>query len=165
MAWGSWGSPGLGQRLRPRIPPPDWNLPLTVLQRLEHGEANVAARVGFSVALGEHLADGPAQVRARLAEVGQLTRDAVTALPGWRVVEARDEPTAITTLAPTDGADPQTVRNRLIAEHGIVTTSADAQRAPFEMTTPVLRASPHVDVTVEELARFAESLSAVTRGS
>jgi hypothetical protein len=42
--------------LRPRLPPPDWDLPLTVLQRLENGEANVAARVGYSVAIGEHLA-------------------------------------------------------------------------------------------------------------
>ena len=155
--------PELAQRLRPRLPPPDWNLSSTVLQRLEHGEANIAARVGFSVALGEHLAEHPDQVRTRLAEVGRLTRDAVAGLRGWRVVEPRDEPTAITTLAPTDGADPRRVRAGLIAEHGIVTTYADVQRAPFEMTTPLLRASPHVDVTPEELALFAEALSASTR--
>ncbi|KUH66070.1 ergothioneine biosynthesis PLP-dependent enzyme EgtE [Mycolicibacterium novocastrense] len=150
----------LAQRLQPRLPPPEWNLPSSVLQRLEHGEANVAARVGFSVALGEHLADGPAAVRTRLAEVGRMTRDAVAGLDRWRVVEPHDEPTAITTLAPTDGADPQKIRNWLIAEHRIVTTFADVQRAPFEMTAPVLRASPHVDVTDEELARFAEALAA-----
>lgn len=150
----------LAQRLRPRLPPPEWNLALPVLQRLAHGEANVAARVGFSVALGEYLAHGPELVRARLGEVGAMTRDAVAGVKGWRVVEPRDEPTAITTLMPTDGADPQTVRNRLIAEHRIVTTYADAQRAPFEMTTPVLRASPHVDVTAAELDRFAAALAA-----
>jgi hercynylcysteine S-oxide lyase len=32
------------------------------------GEANVAARVGYSVALGKHLAAGPDRIRARLAE-------------------------------------------------------------------------------------------------
>ncbi len=151
----------LAQRLQPRLPPPEWNLPLPVLQRLEHGETNVAARVGFSVALGEYLAHGPQRVRARLAEVGRMTRDSVAGIKGWRVVEPRDEPTAITTLAPTEGADPQEVRKRLIAEHRIVTTFADAQRAPFEMTAPVLRASPHVDVTAEELERFAAALAAV----
>lgn len=150
----------LGERLRPRLPPPEWNLPLTVLERLEHGEANVAARVGFSVALGEHLSDGPASVRARLAEVGRMTRDAVAELKGWRAVEPRDEPTAITTLIPIDGADPQKIRNWLIAEHRIVTTYAETQRAPFEMTAPVLRASPHVDVTAEELAQFTAALAA-----
>jgi pyridoxal 5-phosphate dependent beta-lyase len=60
--------PALAQRLRPRLPPPDWDLPLTVLQRLETGDANVAARVGYSVALGEHLSAGPDRIRARLAE-------------------------------------------------------------------------------------------------
>jgi hercynylcysteine S-oxide lyase len=153
-------APELAERLRPRLPPPDWDLPLTVLQRLEQGEANIAARVGFSVALGEHLAAGQVQVRERLAEVGQLTREVLADVRGWRVVEPRDEPTAISTLAPTDGADPHTMRNWLIAERGIVTTYADTQRAPFEMTTPVLRASPHVDATVDGLEQFAEALAA-----
>lgn len=154
--------PELAQRLRPRLPPPEWNLPLTVTQRLEHGEANVAARVGFSVAVGEHLAAGPEQVRARLAEVGRCTREALSDVTGWRVVEPLGEPTAITTLAPTDGADPQKVRAWLIAHRGVVTTYAEVQRAPFEMTTPVLRVSPHVDATSDELAQFGEALAAAT---
>lgn len=154
--------PELAQRLRPRLPPPEWNLPLAVTQLLEHGEANVAARVGFSVAVGEHLAAGPEQVRARLAEVGRCTREALSDVTGWRVVEALDEPTAITTLAPTEGADPQKVRAWLIAHRAVVTTYAEVQRAPFEMTTPVLRVSPHVDATSDELAQFAEALAAAT---
>ena len=143
--------PELAQRLRPRLPPPEWALPLTVMQRLEHGEANVAAQVGFSVALGEHLAAGPEQIRGRLAELGRLTRTALAEVNGWRVVEPIDEPTAITTLAPVDGADPQKVRSWLIAERGIVTTYAEVQRAPFEMRSPVLRVSPHVDSTADDL--------------
>ena len=110
-AWAYWQSrPELAQRLRPRLPPPEWDLPFTVMQRLEHGEANVAAHVGFSVALGEHLAAGPEQIRDRLAELGRLTRTALAEVNGWRVVEPVDEPTSITTLAPMDGADPQKVR-------------------------------------------------------
>ena len=154
--------PSLAQRLRPRLPPPEWDLPLTVMERLEHGEANVAARVGLSVALGEHLAAGPEQIRARLAELGRLTRAALADVRGWRVVEPLDEPTAITTLAAVDGADPQKVRAWLIAERGIVTTYAEVQRAPFELTAPVLRVSPHVDSTVEDLDTFAEALAAAT---
>jgi pyridoxal 5-phosphate dependent beta-lyase len=91
-----------------------------------------------------------------------MTREALADVRGWRVVEAVDEPTAITTLAPVDGADPQQVRARLIAEHSIVTTYAETLRAPFEMTLPVLRASPHVDVTATELEQFVEALSAAT---
>jgi pyridoxal 5-phosphate dependent beta-lyase len=154
--------PELVERLRPRLPPPEWGLPLTVMERLAHGEANVAAHVGFSVALGEHLAAGPGQIRDGLAEVGRLTRDALAEVSGWRVVEPAAEPTAITTLAPVNGADPQKVRAWLIAERGIVTTYAEVQRAPFEMTAPVLRASPHVDTTAEDLEQFAEALALAT---
>jgi hercynylcysteine S-oxide lyase len=154
--------PELAQRLRPRLPPPEWDLPIPVMQRLELGEANVAARVGYSVALGEHLAAGPGQIRDQLAQVGRMTRAALAGIKGWRVVEPLDEPTAITTLAPVDGADPERVRAWLIAERGIVTTYAELQRAPFEMTAPVLRASPHVDTTAQDLDQFAEALAAAT---
>ncbi|GAC1401388.1 MAG: ergothioneine biosynthesis PLP-dependent enzyme EgtE [Mycobacterium sp.] len=154
--------PALAQRLRPRLPPPEWGLGIPVMQSLELGEANVAARVGYCVAVGEHLAAGAERIRHRLAQLGQMTRAALADVDGWRVVEPLDEPTAITTLAPTDGADPQKVRAWLIAERGIVTTYAEVQRAPFEMTTPVLRASPHVDTAAEDLDQFAEALTTAT---
>jgi pyridoxal 5-phosphate dependent beta-lyase len=151
----------LAQRLTPRLPPQAWGLPLSAVQKLDWGESNAAARVGFSVAIGEHLAAGPDQVRARLAEVGRMSRQVLADLPGWRVVESVDEPTAITTLEPIDGADPVVTRARLIAEHGIVTTACELVRAPFEMTKPVLRISPHVDATVEDIEQFAQALRAV----
>jgi len=154
--------PTLMQRLQPRLPPPEWISSLSVAQRLELGEANVAARVGFSVALGEHIASGPAAVRACLAEVGHISRTVLADLHGWRVVEAVDEPSAITTLVPLDGADPRKVRAWLIAERRIVTTSAGIERAPLELTTPVLRISPHVDTTADDLTTFAAALTDAT---
>ena len=101
-------------------------------------------------------------IRARLAELGRLTRNALADVDGWRVVEPVDEPTSITTLAATKGADPQRVRAWLIAERGIVTTYAEVQRAPFELAAPVLRVSPHVDSTADDLGIFAEALAAAT---
>jgi pyridoxal 5-phosphate dependent beta-lyase len=154
--------PGLANRLRPRIPPPGWMPHVPPLRLFELGEANLAARVGFSVAAGEYMTAGPEQLRAGLAHVGRLTRAAVTDVPGWRVIEPEDTPTAITTLAPSDGVDVERIRAALIAEHAIVTTVAGPDRAPFELTAPVLRLSPHVDTTVEDLAAFAAALAAVT---
>ncbi|TMS55745.1 ergothioneine biosynthesis PLP-dependent enzyme EgtE [Mycobacterium sp. DBP42] len=150
--------PGLVAQLQRRVPPADWDVPVTVLQSFEHGEHNAATRVGYSVALGEHLAAGPEVVRERLAEVGRTARQVLAGVPGWRVVEPVDEPTAITTLEPTDGADPAGVRAWLIVERGIVTTACELARAPFEMAKPVLRVSPHVDTTAEDLEQFAEAL-------
>jgi pyridoxal 5-phosphate dependent beta-lyase len=132
------------------------------LAQLAHAESNVAIQVGLSVALGEHVASGPDRIRARLAEVGAQTRTALADVPGWQVVEPVSEPSAITTLTPPDGVDPQVVRAWLIAERGIVTTYAGVERAPHEMARPALRVSPHVDVTVEELDVLAESISAAT---
>ncbi|WP_197375223.1 ergothioneine biosynthesis PLP-dependent enzyme EgtE [Mycolicibacterium baixiangningiae] len=156
--------PDFAAMLRPRFPPSEPSAPLTVLQQLAHGESNAAARVGFSVAIGEHLATGDEDVRARLAEVGRLTREVMADVAGWRVVEPVDEPTAITTLVPTDGADPHRVRAWLIDERRIVTTACDARRAPHELTVPVLRLSPHVDVTPDELELTAAALSDAATG-
>jgi hercynylcysteine S-oxide lyase len=154
--------PALMQRLRPRLPPPEWAPSLSIAQRLELGEANIAARVGFSVAIREHIAAGSAAVQARLAELGQISRTVLADVAGWRVVEAVDEPSAITTLAPTDGADPQIVRAWLIDERRIVTTFVGIERAPGELTAPVLRISPHVDTTTEDLETFAAALTDAT---
>jgi hercynylcysteine S-oxide lyase len=154
--------PDLMERLRPRLAAPEWASSLTVAQQLESGEANIAARVGFSVALGEHLAYGPEAVRARLTELGGISRTVLANASGWAVVEEVEEPSAITTLAPVDGADPQAVRAWLLTERRILTTYAGVQRAPLELTAAVLRISPHLDTTAEDLTTFAEALDAAT---
>jgi pyridoxal 5-phosphate dependent beta-lyase len=154
--------PELMERLRPRLPAPEWVAPLTVAQQLGFGEANIAARVGFSVALGEHLAYGPEAVRARLAELGGIGRTVLADVPGWAVVEEAEEPSAITTLAPVGGADPRAVREWLLTQRRILTTYAGVERAPRELIAPVLRISPHADTTTEDLETFAEALIAAT---
>jgi len=153
--------PELAARLRPRLPPAHWLPGGPPLRLLEFGEANIAARVGFSVAAQEYLAAGPADVHDRLADVGRMTREALADVPGWRVVEPIGTLSAITTLAPTDGADVSRVRSELVERHGIVTTAAGPERAPFELAAPVLRVSPHVDAGADQLARFAEVLSSL----
>ncbi|MDO3399746.1 ergothioneine biosynthesis PLP-dependent enzyme EgtE [Mycolicibacterium neoaurum] len=129
---------------------------------MELHEANIGSRLGFSLALGEHLADGPANTQARLAEIGALTRGVLADIAGWQVVEPAAEPSAITTLRPLDGAEPAVVRARLIAEHGIITTACEVGRAPREMDGPVLRVSPHVDGSAADLEQFAAALVAVS---
>ncbi|AQA02767.1 ergothioneine biosynthesis PLP-dependent enzyme EgtE [Mycobacterium sp. MS1601] len=154
--------PGLARRLVRRTPPASWDVPVGVLESFDHVEANVAARVGFSLAVGEYLAAGPDQMRARLSQIGKTVRTALDGVAGWQVSEPVDEPTAITTLRPPPGVDPATVRQWLIEHRGIVTTAAEVARAPFELTGPVLRVSPHVDVTSEDLEGFASALTDAT---
>jgi hercynylcysteine S-oxide lyase len=44
---------------------------------------------------------------------------------------------------------------------GIVTTAASTLRAPRDMTEPLLRVSPHVDCTAEDLDRLRQALIAL----
>ena len=154
------------RRLRPRASEMDRDELLpgdSPVMLLESREAHVAGRVGLCAAVAEHVALGPAQVRSRLASVGQVTREALADVPGWEVVEAPDGGaggSAITALRPTAGQKVAAVRSLLLAEHRIVTTAAVPARAPREMKEPYLRVSPHVDVTPEDLAMLRRALPA-----
>ena len=124
-------------------------------------EANVAAWVGLCTAVAEFTQAGPARVWDRLAEVGRQTREALADLPGWSVAPPAGAGSAITALRPAHGQDVPAVRARLLAGHAIVTTAGAITRAPREMTEPLLRISPHVDCTPEDLTRLRTALQAL----
>ncbi|MCV2490520.1 ergothioneine biosynthesis PLP-dependent enzyme EgtE [Geodermatophilus sp. YIM 151500] len=147
--------PALAAGLTPVLPEPEGEPPM---RAFESGEGHVAGRVGLVLAVGEHVAAGPERVRARLAAIGRLTRERLDGVAGWRVVETVDEPSAITTLRPPDGVDVPATRARLLAEHGVVTTAIGRERAPGQLTGPVLRVSPHLDVVPEDLEALATAL-------
>jgi hercynylcysteine S-oxide lyase len=151
--------PALAAGLTPVQPAPDDVPPL---RAFESAEAHVAGRVGLVLAVGEHLAAGPDRVRARLAALGRATRELLDGVAGWRAVEPVDEPSATTTLAPPDGVDVAATRARLLAG-GIVTTAIGCERAPGELTGPLLRVSPHVDSTLDDLHALAAALQVVDR--
>jgi hercynylcysteine S-oxide lyase len=125
----------------------------------ESSDAHVAGRVGLVTALGEHLAAGPERVRARLSALGRATRERLDGRAGWSVVEPPGEPTAITTLRPPAGADVRQTVARLHSEHGVLVTAVGRERAPAELTGPVLRVSPHVDATADDLDALAAALA------
>jgi pyridoxal 5-phosphate dependent beta-lyase len=147
--------PWLAAELTPVLPEPEGVPPL---RAFESGEAHVAGRVGLVVAVGDHVAAVPGRVRERLAAIGRATRGVLGGIGGWHVVEPEDEPTATTTLRPPDGVDVFETRARLLTEHGIVTSAIGPERAPGEMTGPVLRVSPHLDATVDDLEALAAAL-------
>lgn len=127
---------------------------------LESSEANVAGRVGLATAVAGHVADGPARVHAGLAAVGRRTREALAGVPGWEVVDPLDAPVATTALRATGREDVVAARARLLAEHRVVTTAGLPARAPGEMREPLLRVSPHLDATDDDLAALRSGLSA-----
>jgi hercynylcysteine S-oxide lyase len=125
----------------------------------ESHDAHIAGRVGLVLAVGEHLAAGPHRMRERLAALGRATRERLDGRGGWAVAEPLDEPTAITTLRPPADVDiPATVR-RLREEDGVLVTAIGRERAPAELSGPVLRVSPHVDATTGDLDALATALA------
>jgi pyridoxal 5-phosphate dependent beta-lyase len=147
--------PPIAAELTPVLPEPEGVPPL---RAFESGEGHVAGRVGLVLAVGEHVAAGPARVRDRLAGIGHASRALLDGAGGWAVVEPADEPTAVTTLRPPGDVDVALACARLLTDHGIVTTAIGPERAPGEMTGPVLRISPHLDVTEEDLEALAAAL-------
>ena len=145
----------LAARLRPVLPEPEGVPPM---RAFESGEAHVAGRIGLVIAVGEHLAADPDRVRERLAGLGRATRELLDGVAGWTVIEPVDEPTATTTLRPPEGVDVVAIRSHLLTEHGVVVSAIGPERAPGEMTGPVLRVSPHLDVALEDLEALAAAL-------
>jgi len=127
---------------------------------IEATEANVPGWVGLCTAVREYVAAGPERVQQRLAAVGRQTREALADLPGWTVVGPADAGSAITALRAANGQDVFETRERLLREHGIVTTAGAVTRAPREMTEPLLRISPHVDCTSDDLELLHKALLA-----
>ncbi len=123
------------------------------VRRWESAEAHVAGRVGLAVAareVGTRAAAGRAgagAVRARAAGGGA----------GWRVVKPVDEPTGITTLQPTDGADPPATRTALLHD-GFLVSAVPTNRAA-DLAGPVLRISTPAWVTEDDLDALTGALS------
>jgi hercynylcysteine S-oxide lyase len=150
---------------------------------LESAEAHVSGRVGLCTAVREFTEAGPAAVWQRLASVGRQTREALADLPGWAVVgppqtasprtaspqsaspetaspetASPETGSAITALRPLNGQDVAVTQARLLDEHGIVTAACGTARAPREMTGSLLRISPHVDLTPDDLDQLRKAL-------
>jgi pyridoxal 5-phosphate dependent beta-lyase len=135
--------------------------PVTGAARYESDEASVASRVGLAVAAQEHQALGSARIFTRLAAMGRTTRRLLDGRGGWRVAEPLDEPTAIVTLRPPAGVDPDTAVADAVrrARAASVTVGViPVTRAPADMPTPVLRVSLPLDTLPHTLTTLAAAL-------
>jgi pyridoxal 5-phosphate dependent beta-lyase len=139
-------------RVRPSAMEPGGLAPV---RYLDSHDAHVAGRVGFACAVAEHLSDGPARVQAALAAAGELVRDGLADLPGWRADEGSS---AIVALFPLAGQDVEAIAARLLAEHRILTTACLPARAPADTAGPLLRISPHVDVDAAAVNRLRRAI-------
>lgn len=126
--------------------------------RLGSREAFVAGRLGLGVAVGEYLELGPARIRHRLHAIAVALRGAVAELPAWRLRDPVDAPGAIVALAPrSPDLDVPAVCAELL-HRGVLSTACPRHRAPEDMTGDLLRLSPHVETTAEDIDAIAKHL-------
>lgn len=120
----------------------------------------VAGRLGLGQAVSELIEAGPQKVFDELAAIGAAVRERLTGIASWEVVEPVDEPSALVTLAPPPGF--QTADVVAAAAHlrkiGLLVTPAGPERTPLMRDDAVLRLSPHLDATREDLDRLATAL-------
>ncbi|HEY5335077.1 MAG TPA: aminotransferase class V-fold PLP-dependent enzyme [Mycobacteriales bacterium] len=146
-------APSLGPRWHPGN--------ASVLRRLGSQESHIAGRVGIAVAVAEHLAVGPETARERLAALGSLAAQ-ILPVEGWRPAPGQSG-SAIVSLEPPAGVDPLAVCRMLRADHAVLTAYAGPERAPRDHRPPLVRFSPHLDTTEEDLIAAAAALVATTR--
>lgn len=120
----------------------------------------IAGRLGLGRAVAELTTIGASTIYRELAAVGRATRERMHGIGSWEVVEPLDEASALVTLAPPPGWQAGDVAAAAghLRSTGVLVTAAHAQRAPLAMENSVLRLSPHLDVTREQLDRVAGEL-------
>ncbi len=125
---------------------------------LEPDDAHVAGRIGLARAVADlrTAADPFGELAAR----GDLLRTALADLTGWEIADVPGVACAIVGLRPTAGQDVEGVRNRLLAEHDVLTTACKPWRAPADLPGPLLRLAPHHDLTAADAGRAARAVAA-----
>ena len=144
------------QQLVPRAPA--LNRGGNPVRSLESREAHVAGRLGLATALRQYVELGPAEIRERLAALGRTLREGLADLPGWSLRDAVDAPGAIVALVPETDVDLYRLRSDLIAGK-VLNTVSGVERAPLDITRPMLRLSPHVDFDTERIPQIRDLLA------
>ncbi|MCW2693818.1 MAG: egtE, partial [Mycobacterium sp.] len=109
-------------------------------------------------------AAGPERVHRRVAAAGALLAGLLAEVPGWRVSPGTALAAGQVTLLVPAGFGPgdvAAVRAALLRE-GILASAIAPERCPPRLRRPVLRFSPAVGVTADELARVPAALHRAT---
>ena len=121
--------------------------------RFQAGFRNYAGLAGLDASLGYIMRVGLGRVRARVSSLADALRQELSSVPGVSLLGPPD-PALRTSIVPftVEGREPQDIVSEMQRRHGIVL----AVRETGERK--VVRASPHIFNTEEEMARTARLL-------
>lgn len=134
-------------------------------RRYETGEANVAARVGLSVALRAAQSIGVYAIERQLSDIANELRTRILAVPGAAIVEQGSDLAGFVTMTGLDV--PETIA--ALARAGITVSNPGRGYAPLDMDarglTSVIRIAPHVFSTAGDINALIEILERVPTGN
>lgn len=134
-------------------------------RRFEQWEADIAARIGFGVAVDHALSWGLEAIAERDEQLAAGLRERMRTIPGVTVHDKGLRHGAITTCT-VDGVDSTDVMGRL-RDEGINTSVTVRSQAVHDLGArglpDLLRASVHYTTTDDELDRFAAALARIAR--
>lgn len=133
-------------------------------KRFENWERYMAGQIGLGVAVGYARAIGLPAIEARVVEISNQLRAALTDIPGIDVQDLGTRKSGIVTFT-KDGVAPQDIFKALKAQKMNVsvalTTSARLDMVPRGLTEGLTRASVHYYNTEDEVSRFAAAVGAL----
>ncbi|HJP72652.1 MAG TPA: aminotransferase class V-fold PLP-dependent enzyme [Pseudonocardiaceae bacterium] len=148
-------------RLRPVAPAlseANWSVGGSPVRRLGSREAFASGRLGLGVAVAEYVELGPARIRERLHGIGVALRTALADLSGWQLRDPVDAPGALVALAPRSADLDVPAACAELLDRGVLGTVCRRERAPHDIEGCLLRLSPHVDTTAEDVETIAKNL-------
>jgi cysteine desulfurase/selenocysteine lyase len=136
-------------------------------RRFETSEASVALRLGLRVALRSALDLGVAAIRQRIIGLADSMRASLGAIDRVQLQDLGRQRSGLVSFTMA-GLAPAEVRHRLQAEgievalNGVAFTPLDMQARGL---TEIVRASPHVYTTEDDVAQLVTAVSRVARGA
>jgi selenocysteine lyase/cysteine desulfurase len=133
-------------------------------KRFENWERYMAGQVGLGVAVRYARDIGLTAIEARVVEIAESLRDALSDIPGVAVQDLGARKSGIVTFT-KDGLTPQQVFEALSEQRMntsvALTTSARLDMVPRGLTQGVSRASVHYFNTHDEVERFVKAVQAL----
>ncbi|AWN39168.1 aminotransferase [Methylobacterium radiodurans] len=135
-------------------------------RRFETYEHDHAARLGLGVAAEYALGLGLDQIAARIGVLADSLRQGIGALPGARVHDLGPDPAGLVTftLAGQDSAAVRAALGRAGIAAGLSLHAAAPLDAEARALPPLVRLSPHVYNSEDEIGRALDVLARINRG-
>jgi selenocysteine lyase/cysteine desulfurase len=136
-------------------------------RRFETAEASIALRLGLGAAIREALSFGPAAIQQQITSLAEDMRASLKTIARVKILDLGTRHSGLVSFI-VDGISAATLHQLLQAE-GIEVALSGMAFTPLDMSarglTGVVRASPHLYTTQDDLSRLVSAVEKISRSS